>query len=147
MSVRHTRRPTGLGEPLGRYSHISVVTGGDTVYVAGQVGMTEDGELYGSGEFGDQVRGAFANLGTALAAVGGSYADVAKTTTYLVGGGAHLDEFMAVRSEVFGQIYPEGQFPPNTLLFVERLVEEPLLVEIEAIAVVDGAAGVEPTDA
>jgi enamine deaminase RidA (YjgF/YER057c/UK114 family) len=147
MSVRHHRRPAGLGEPLGRYSHISVGTCGDPVYIAGQVGMTKDGEMYGDGGFSDQVRGAFANLGTALAAVGGSYADIAKTTTYLVGGGTHLDDFMRVRGEVFGEIFPEGEFPPNTLLFVERLVEEPLLVEVEAIAVVEGAAQVEVTHA
>jgi enamine deaminase RidA (YjgF/YER057c/UK114 family) len=147
MSVRHHRRPAGLGEPLGRYSHVSVGTGGDPVYIAGQVGMTKDGALWGDGGFGDQVRGAFANLGTALAAVGGSYADLAKTTTYLVGGGTHLAEFMQVRGEVFGEMFPDGRFPPNTLLFIERLVEEPLLVEVEAIAVVEGAAQVEATDA
>lgn len=147
MSVRHHRRPAGLGQPLGRYSHVTVAIGGDTVYVAGQVGMTKDGALCGDGGFGDQLRGAFANLGTALAAVGGSFADIAKTTTYVVGGGTHLDEFMEVRGEVFEGSFPDGQFPANTLLFVERLVEEPLLVEVEAIAVVQGAAQVESTDA
>jgi enamine deaminase RidA (YjgF/YER057c/UK114 family) len=109
--------------------------------------MAKDGELYGDGSFADQVRGAYANLGTALAAVGGTYADIAKMTTYLVGGGTHLPEFMSVRGEVFAEIFPDGGFPPNTLLFVERLVEEPLLIEIEAVAAVRGAAEVEVLDA
>jgi enamine deaminase RidA (YjgF/YER057c/UK114 family) len=147
MTVRLHRKPAGLGEPLGRYSHVGVVTDGDPVFIAGQVGMTEDGELYGDGSFADQVRGAYANLGTALAAVGGTYADIAKMTTYLVGGGTHLPEFMSVRGDVFAEIFPDGGYPPNTLLFVERLVEEPLLIEIEAVAAVPGAAEVEVLDA
>jgi len=147
MTVRQHRKPEGLGEPLGRYSHVSVVTAGDPVFIAGQVGMGQDGQLYGDGSFADQVRGAYANLGTALAAVGGTFADIAKMTTYLVGGGTYLDEFMSVRGGVFAAIYPDGVYPPNTLLFVERLVEEPLLIEIEAIAAVSGAAQVEALDA
>ncbi|SFL39038.1 RidA family protein [Geodermatophilus ruber] len=147
MTVHLHRKPKGLGEPLGRYSHVGVVADGDPVFIAGQVGMAEDGQLYGDGSFADQVRGAYANLGTALAAVGGTFADIVKMTTYLVGGGTHLPEFMSVRGEVFAEIYPDGGYPPNTLLFVERLVEEPLLIEIEAVAAVPGAAQVAVDDA
>lgn len=36
MTIEFIRRPTGLGEPLGRYSHVSIATGGQIVTVAGQ---------------------------------------------------------------------------------------------------------------
>jgi enamine deaminase RidA (YjgF/YER057c/UK114 family) len=135
MTVSYVRRPDGLGEPLGRYSHVSIGTG-RTVYVAGQVGVVADGSLAGDGSFAAQVRQAFANLRTALEAVGAGPADLVKTTTFIVGGD-NLDEFMAVRGEVFVELFPDGQFPPNTLLFVPRLVETRLDFEIEGVAVID----------
>lgn len=139
MSVTYVRRPEGLGEPLGRYSHISIGSG-RAIHVAGQVGVVSSGELAGDGSFDAQVRQAFANVVTALRAGGASPQDVAKTTTFLVGvEQAQLDEFMHVRGEIFGDLFPDGNFPPNTLLFVPRLVETRLLVEIEAVAFVAGS--------
>jgi enamine deaminase RidA (YjgF/YER057c/UK114 family) len=135
MSVTYVRRPAGLGEPLGRYSHVSVAQGRQ-VNVAGQVGVLETGELAGDGSFEAQVRQAFANLATALASVGATTRDLAKTTTFIVGG-EHLDTFMRVRGEVFAELFPTGEYPPNTLLFVQRLVETRLLVEVEGIAVLN----------
>ena len=41
---------------------------------------------------------------------------------------------MQARTEVFAEIYPDGDYPPNTLLVVDRLVQPELLVEISAIA-------------
>ena len=138
MSVTFIRRPAGLGEPLGRYSHISIVRDGDLAFIAGQVGLVENGELAGQGTFADQVRQAFANIGTALAAVGARPSDLVKTSTFIVGG-ENLDDFMRTRAEVFADMFPDGEYPPNTILFVDRLVEVRLLVEIEAVAVVNAA--------
>lgn len=139
MSVTYIRRPEGLGEPLGRYSHVSVAQG-EIVHIAGQVGMAENGELAGDGGFDAQVRQAFTNLRTALAAVGAKPRDLAKTTTFIVGTDQdQLDTFMRVRGEVFAELFPDREYPPNTLLFVPRLVETQLLVEIEGVAVTAGA--------
>jgi enamine deaminase RidA (YjgF/YER057c/UK114 family) len=44
---------------------------------------------------------------------------------------------MRVRGEVFAELFPTGEYPPNTLLFVQRLVETRLLVEVEGIAVLN----------
>ena len=133
MSIELVRRPEGLGEPLGRYSHISIVRDAGLVFIAGQVGLLENGELAGQGTFGDQVKQAFANVATALHAVGLRPQDLVKTTTFIVEG-QDIDEFMAARTEVFAAMFPEQKYPPNTILYVSRLVEERLLFEIEAIA-------------
>lgn len=135
MSVTYIHRPPGLGEPLGRYSHVSVGRG-RVVHIAGQVGLRDDGSLSGDGSFPAQTRQAYANLCTALAAAGGRPQDLVKTTTYVVGG-EHLEDFMTTRGEVFAETFPNGEYPPNTLLFVQRLVETRLLIEIEGVAVVD----------
>ncbi len=138
MSIELVRRPEGLGEPLGRYSHISIVRDADLVFIAGQVGLLENGELAGQGTFSDQVKQAFANVATALHAVGLRPRDLVKTTTFIVEG-HDIDEFMAARTEAFAAMFPEQKYPPNTILYVSRLVEERLLFEIEAIAAVGSA--------
>jgi enamine deaminase RidA (YjgF/YER057c/UK114 family) len=63
------------------------------------------------------------------------FASVIKFTTYLVRS-QDIEAFMAVRKELFATIYPDGQYPPNTLVIVDRLVGEQFLIEIEAIAAV-----------
>ena len=60
--------------------------------------------------------------------------DVVRFQTFLTEA-ADIDRFMAARREVFPLYYPDGAYPPNTLLVVTRLVQPELLVEIEAMAV------------
>jgi hypothetical protein len=42
---------------------------------------------------------------------------------------------MKARAKVFPRYFPDGAYPPNTLLIVSRLVKPELLIEIEAMAV------------
>jgi enamine deaminase RidA (YjgF/YER057c/UK114 family) len=134
MPVEFIRQPEGLGEPLGRYSHVSVAVGLQIVTVAGQVGVTRSGELAGDGSLTAQTWQAFRNIGTALASQRLGLTDIFKFTTYLVGAD-NIDEFMAARTAAFAEFFPDGQYPPNTLLVVSRLVEERFTVEIEALAI------------
>ncbi len=134
MPVELVRKPQGLGEPLGRYSHISIAAGTEIVSVAGQVGITASGELPGDGSVTAQTRQAFQNVVTALAAVNLGPRDIFKTTTYLVGAD-NIDEFMEARKAAFAEIFPDEGYPPNTLLVVARLVEARFAVEVEAFAV------------
>ena len=134
MTVEFIRRPQGLGEPLGKYSHISIAPPGQIVTVAGQVGITASGELAGDGGLTAQTRQAFENVAIALRSAGLETRDIFKTTTYLVGAD-NISEFMAARTAAFGELFPDGQFPPNTLLVVQRLVEERFTVEVEAFAI------------
>jgi hypothetical protein len=41
---------------------------------------------------------------------------------------------MDYRRRVFPGFFPDGNFPPNTLLIVDRLVQEPLLIEVQTVA-------------
>ncbi|MDF1605836.1 RidA family protein [Nocardioides sp. YIM 152315] len=119
---------------FGDYSPISEAGPGELVVVAGQFGTDNTGAWPNSDSAEDQVRGAFANVGNALAAVGLDFSHVVKFQTFLVGRDT-IPPFMATRKEVFAEIYPEGVYPPNTLLIVAGLVEERFRVEIEALAV------------
>ena len=127
------RRPDGLSEPLGRYSHVSVARSSELISVAGQVGITAHGELAGDGGLHAQTAQAFRNVMTALASLDLGPRDIFKTSTLLVGDG-NVDEFLRARATVFEELFPPGEYPPNTLLVVSRLVEERFLVEVEAFA-------------
>ena len=134
MPVEFIRQPDGLGPPLGKYSHISVATGAQIVTVAGQVGISSSGELAGDGSLVAQTRQAFQNVVTALRSQGLGAQDIFKTTTFLVGAD-NIPEFMAARAAAFNEIFPGGEYPPNTLLVVARLVEDRFAIEVEAFAI------------
>jgi enamine deaminase RidA (YjgF/YER057c/UK114 family) len=134
MAVR-VDNPTTLPAPGGRYSHVSRVSAGELLFIAGQVALDADGNLVGEGDFKAQVEATFQNLRLALESQGCGFADVARFTTYLVHS-QDITTFHEVRMELFQTLYPEGRPPPNTLVIIDRLVSEDLLIEIEAIAAI-----------
>jgi enamine deaminase RidA (YjgF/YER057c/UK114 family) len=131
MAVAY-ENPAALGEPLGKYSHLS--RAGDLVIVAGQVGVRADGSLAGE-DFRSQMRQIFENLRLALESTGGGLENVMKLSTYVVGE-PMIARFYEAREELYPELYPSGKYPPNTLLVVSALVRPDLLVEIDAIAYV-----------
>ena len=133
--VVHVHNPHGLPTPLARYSHVSRVSGSDLMFVAGQVALDAAGEVVGRGDFKIQVGAVFRNLELALESQGCGFADVARFTTYLVRA-LDIANFHEVREELFKTMYPDGAYPPNTLVVVDRLVSDDFLIEIEAIAAV-----------
>jgi enamine deaminase RidA (YjgF/YER057c/UK114 family) len=128
-------RPDGLSAPIGQYSHVSRVTGGDLLFVAGQVALDQDGTLVGQGDFEAQMRQVFRNLKRALAGGGAGFRNVAKFTTYLARAD-DVEDFYRVRRDLFASLFPDRRYPANTLLVVDRLVSADLLIEIEAVAAV-----------
>jgi enamine deaminase RidA (YjgF/YER057c/UK114 family) len=125
--------PPSLVKPTG-YTHVVVAPDGRTVYIAGQVAFDSSGQVIGAGDFQAQAEQAFRNLGRALSSVGGSLADVAKTTTYVTDL-KHLPVLREVRSKHLDPRHP----PANTLLVVSSLARPELLIEIEAVAMLRNA--------
>jgi enamine deaminase RidA (YjgF/YER057c/UK114 family) len=128
--------PPGLPVPEV-YAQLSVATGARTVYLSGQVARDADGSPVGTGDLAAQVEQAYTNVVTALAAVGGSFADVAKLTLYVVD---WTPDKMAALGEGVGRVAQRlGIDPvrPITLIGVAALGEPDLLVEVEATAVLD----------
>jgi 2-iminobutanoate/2-iminopropanoate deaminase len=123
-----------LGPTLGMYSHGMVVPGGELVVVAGQVGADRAGKLIGPGDVVVQTRQAFENVRAVLEAAGSGVRQIVRFQTFLTHA-ADIEGFMQARKELFPRYFPDGVYPPNTLLVVSRLVVPELLVEIEAMAV------------
>ena len=116
------------------YTHVVTASGGTTIHVSGQVALDEAGNLVGRGDLAAQTRQVFENLGRALAAAGATFENVIKLTTYVVG---YRPEQVATIRDVRSGFLPRERPPASTLVGVEALAYEGLLIEVEAIAVVD----------
>ena len=124
--------PAGLRRPP-TYTPVVRATGGSTVYCSGQVSVDIEGRLVGEGDFAAQARQVFANLRTALAAVGADFSNVVKMTTYIVNYGPALRDVVGpIRAEAMGDA-----LPASTLIGVQALAMPSYMIEIEAIAVVE----------
>jgi enamine deaminase RidA (YjgF/YER057c/UK114 family) len=123
--------PDSLGKPLGQYSQITRVKASEFIFIAGQVGIDRSGKL--AAGFDGQCAQTFANLEAALISQGAGWGNVVEFTTYLVHS-QDIPGFMAFRTRQFPLMFANGAYPPNTLLMVDRLVQEPLLIEVSAIA-------------
>ena len=120
-------------QPLGAYSVGMSVNAGTLIYVAGQVGVDLSGALVGPGDAAAQTRQVFQNIGGVLESAGAGFNNVVEFTTYVVGRDS-VQGFIDGRNQVFPDIFPSGDYPPNTLLVVDGLVREEFLVEIKAVA-------------
>lgn len=136
--------PKAFGPPLGLYSHGVIAPAGELVVVAGQVGVGPSGSA--SSDIVGQTKQAFENVRLVLEAAGCSLRDVIRLQTFLTRAD-DIPGFMKAREEVFAEHYPNGGYPPNTLLIVTRLVRPELHVEIEAMAVRPARTAPAPTRA
>lgn len=115
--------------PTAGYSHAVKVTGGQTIYLAGQVALDVSGDLVGRGDFQAQARQVFINIEAALAAVGADFSHVVKLNIYVLDR-SHLPLLREVRDH-----YVNTQAPPvSTLVEVRSLARDDFLLEVEATA-------------
>jgi enamine deaminase RidA (YjgF/YER057c/UK114 family) len=127
------QNPDVLGKPLGPYSQIARVKASEFLFIAGQVATDLGGKLVGGDDFDAQCRQVFANIEAALKSQGASFANIVEFTTYLVHS-QDIAKFMQFRQREFPRLFPNGIYPPNTLLIVDRLVLEALLIEVATVA-------------
>ena len=125
------RRSIYTGKPVERkykYAPAVVAVQAGLVFVSGQAGWDEEGNLVGIGDPEAQARKAFENLRDVLAASGSSLSGVIKETEYLTDL-AHLRAISRIRKEFF----PDN-FPAATLVEVKGLFLKDQLFEIEVVA-------------
>ena len=126
------QNPEALGKPLGQYSHITRVRASEFLFIAGQVAI-KDGNVVGADDFDAQCVQVFANIEAALKSQGASFANVVEFTTYMVHS-QDIPKFMTYRKREFPRLFPNGVYPPNTLLMIDRLVNEAFLIEVQTVA-------------
>jgi enamine deaminase RidA (YjgF/YER057c/UK114 family) len=123
--------PDTMAAPIAPYSNLARVKASEFLFVAGQVGIGKDGKT--PADFEAQCALVFANIGAALASQGAGFANIVALTSYLVHS-QDIAKFAQYRACEFPRLFAGGAYPPNTLLIIDRLVREDLLVEVSAIA-------------
>lgn len=132
MKIEHINSPGR--EAYKEYSQVVAVTGGKTLYVAGQGGYDAERNLVGPDDHEAQTRQACLNLIEALAAADAGPEQVVFSTIYVVG--LNDDTFAAVMRgmrDTNGKALMGAN--ASTLIGIERLAYQEMLIEINAIAV------------
>jgi enamine deaminase RidA (YjgF/YER057c/UK114 family) len=121
--------------PAG-YSHVAKINRGAIVYISGQVPSDASGKMVGEGDFEAQVEQIFRNLKFAVEAAGGTMADIVKLNYFLV---AEVDQAIVPKLRPIRDRYINVENPPaSTFVVVSRLMRPGWMIEIEAVAAIEG---------
>ncbi|MBD2755271.1 RidA family protein [Spirosoma validum] len=133
---KHFLNPPELPNWEQSFSQIVTVSSGSskTIYLSGQVAMDQHNRLIGECDLFSQATQAFQNLAKALVSVGATTQDVVKLTIYVKD--YQLADANRV-SEAFRNAFPHKNLPASTWLGVQSLALDGLLIEIDAIAVME----------
>jgi enamine deaminase RidA (YjgF/YER057c/UK114 family) len=136
LAIQHIN-PTGLHDPSHYgYAQVTTVPADTTlVYIAGQLGEDETGNPVAA-DFAAQLKQAFANLRTALTAVGAIPEQVVKITILSVD---HDAEKQCLISAERNALWQGERKPASTLIPVPRLAVKGLLFEIDAIVAISNS--------
>ena len=139
-----TKEAKGLGMPWEDvYGYAQALKVGNTIYVSGQIGHDDEGNLVGPAPVDDdgnildhsnmevQMRQAYTNAKKVLSYYGATLDNVVEEVLYVT----NMDEAFAVagpvRKEAYGLEKPEVA---STLVVTPRLAFPPQLIEIKFIA-------------
>ncbi|MBY5772944.1 RidA family protein [Rhizobium leguminosarum] len=117
--------------PNGYSTAVIMPRQGRLAYISGQGGQDSTGAL--SPDFAIQVKQAYANLRTALDALGAKPDQVAKLTVFVVDHDmSKLEVLTRNVKDMFGEA-----LPAQTLIPVPKLAIDPMLFEVEAVVVLE----------
>ncbi|GAA3531473.1 RidA family protein [Streptomyces osmaniensis] len=123
--------PPELSPPTG-FSHAVVATGSRVVFLAGQTALDSDGKVVGE-TLPEQFERALTNLLTALAAAGGTPADLARVTVYATDVAAYRTH-AAELGRIWGRLAGRN-YPAMAVVGAVRLWDEEAMVELDGFAV------------
>jgi len=112
------------------YTQAIKITGGHTIYIAGQTAVNDKKEIVGKGDFDAQVKRALDNFKTVLVATNATPADLVKINIYIVD--LNADKLAVLRKYLKDFV---GDKPPvSTLIGVQVLFNKDVMIEIDGIA-------------
>ena len=107
---------------------------GNLMFVSGQAATTQGGEVVAGG-FDAQAEAVFDNLRRVLEAGGSSLEKIIKVNIYLTDM-ANFPKIIELRRRYF-----TAPYPADTIVEVRALALPELMIEIEAVALVEGVVG------
>lgn len=117
------------------YDQFNIALGyriGNLVVISGQAAIGEDGQVIGAGDFDAQAEVAFGNLKRVLEAAGSGMDKIVKVNIYLTDM-SYFPRIVDLRARHFKQ-----PWPADTIVGVTALALPELMIEIEAMALVEG---------
>lgn len=124
--------PPHLAVPLG-FAH--GVKSGNIVHLGGQTAMDQDGKIVPGGVV-EQFRRSFQNVLDTLTEAGGKPSDLVSVTIYLT----DVDDYQKNGREI-GRLWREmagTKYPAMAGVGVTRLWQKEAVIEIQAVAVIEG---------
>ncbi len=121
----------GSAQEERSYSPAVKVTGGTTVYLAGVGATTDDAGRSLAGDFEGQTRATFERVRANLERAGGTLDDIV-TMTVFIKDMQYGTRFTQIRKEYFSR-----GFPCSALIGIDSLARPEMMVEVQAIAVLD----------
>ncbi len=109
-------------------SYSRAIRVGNEVHVSGTTATDEDGNVVGGDDPYEQAKQTVSNIHDALEAVGGTLDDVIRTRMYVV----DIDDWEEI-GRAHGEAFSSAR-PAATMVQVDGLIEDEMLVEIEAEA-------------
>ncbi len=129
--IKQTVQTANAPQAIGTYSQaIRVRTGGDTVYLSGQIGLDPNTMQMVEG-IDAQIRQVFSNLQAVTTASGGDLSDIVKLNIFLT----DLENFALV-NEIMAKHFVQP-YPARAAVGVKALPRG-ALVEMDAIMIVQG---------
>ena len=104
---------------------------GRTIYISGQVSMDAEGNVVGEGDIKRQTETVLEHVKTVVEEAGGGMDDIVKVTVFIRDMRLY-DEIHEVRRRYFREPYPA-----SSMVEVSALIDPRILIEIEAVAVVE----------
>lgn len=121
----------GTWETDRAFSPAVVTTGGRQVWLAGVGAWKDPSGRVLAGDFAGQVHATFREIEQTLERCGGRLSDIVTMTVYVTDG-RYGGEFTTIRAGYF-----PGGFPASALITVSGFARPEMLVEIQAIAVIE----------
>ncbi len=129
MTIR--KEAKSLGMPWeNEYGYSQAVKVGDTIYLAGQVGHDDKGNVLGVGNMEVQMRAAYANIEKVLAQYGASMDNVVDEMLFVT----DIDAAFAARVKMKQEVFSGSPVLGSTIVQIQRLAFPQLMIEIRCIA-------------
>ncbi|MGI9657577.1 MAG: RidA family protein [Gaiellaceae bacterium] len=106
---------------------------GDVIILSGQAAIDREGNVVGAGDFDAQAEQVFDNLEFVLGVAGSSFRNIINVNIFVTDM-SKFPKVMELREKYF-----EAPYPADTIVEVNALALPELMIEIQAIAVVDDA--------
>jgi len=135
--------PPTLAAPRG-FSHGILVTGGRTLFLAGQDASGPDGRIVARGDLLGQFEQVLRNLSTVVDAAGGTLQDVVKLNIFVLDRTAYR-----ANSKRLGELFRArfaAHYPAMALFEVSGFYQDDALIEMEGIAVIEGGGPIRVRD-